>query len=62
MENNIVFIGYSLDDPNIRGLLSEVIEDIKKNSEATKKSIGLTEALLTKLIKDFMKICIQCKL
>lgn len=37
MENNIVFIGYSLTDPNIRSLLSEVIDEMKRNQLEKKK-------------------------
>ncbi|MED1116765.1 SIR2 family protein, partial [Bacillus paramycoides] len=53
MENNIVFIGYSLDDPNIRGLLSEVIEEIKKNSEATKKIYWINRGTVNEIDKRF---------
>ncbi|MGN5650956.1 SIR2 family protein [Bacillus sp. Brlt_9] len=53
MENNIVFIGYSLYDPNIRGLLSEVIEEIKQNKEAKKKIYWVTRGEVNPLDKRF---------
>ncbi|OPD49294.1 SIR2 family NAD-dependent protein deacylase [Bacillus thuringiensis] len=53
MENNIVFIGYSLYDPNIRSLLSEVIEEIKQNKEAKKKIYWVTRGEVNPIDKKF---------
>ncbi|WP_176397878.1 SIR2 family protein [Bacillus cereus] len=53
MENNMVFIGYSLDDPNIRGLLSEVLEEIKQNKEAKKKIYWVNRGTINQIDKRF---------
>lgn len=53
MENNIVFIGYSLDDPNIRGLLSEVIEEINQNKAEKKKIYWINRGTINDIDKRF---------
>ncbi|MER0467743.1 SIR2 family protein [Bacillus cabrialesii subsp. cabrialesii] len=53
MENNMVFIGYSLADPNIRGLLSEVLEEIKQNKEVQKKIYWINRGMMNDIDKRF---------
>ncbi|MEC5219948.1 SIR2 family protein [Bacillus atrophaeus] len=53
MENNMVFIGYSLADPNIRGLLSEVLEEIKQNKEVQKKIYWINRDMMNDIDKRF---------
>ncbi|HHY2677053.1 TPA: SIR2 family protein [Bacillus toyonensis] len=53
MEKNIVFIGYSLYDPNIRGLLSEVIEEIKQNEDVKKKIYWINRDTINEIDKRF---------
>ncbi|GGM31734.1 hypothetical protein GCM10011351_17430 [Paraliobacillus quinghaiensis] len=53
MENNIVFIGYSLNDPNIRSLLSEVIDEIKSNKLQQKKIYWINRDRINETDKKF---------
>ncbi|MGX5519388.1 SIR2 family protein [Bacillus cereus] len=55
MENNIVFIGYSLQDPNIRGILNEVIEEAKEGEGTNKKIYWVNRAKVNKTDKQFYK-------
>lgn len=53
IENNIVFIGYSLTDPNIRSLLNEVIEEIKSNQFEKKKIYWINRGEINEIDRDF---------
>ncbi|XZF75591.1 SIR2 family protein [Bacillus sp. AL-1R] len=53
MENNIVFLGYSLSDPNIRSLLSEVIDQIKGNQLEKKKIYWVNRGQINKIDRLF---------
>ncbi|PGV87379.1 SIR2 family protein [Bacillus thuringiensis] len=53
IENNIVFIGYSLHDPNIRELLSEVLEEIRKDKGSNKKIYWINRNTINEMDKKF---------
>ncbi|WP_394548137.1 SIR2 family protein [Priestia aryabhattai] len=53
MENNIVFIGYSLTDPNIRTLLSEVIDELKRNRLDKKKIYWINKGQINEIDRKF---------
>ncbi|EJR55511.1 hypothetical protein IK3_05605 [Bacillus toyonensis] len=55
MENNIVFIGYSLQDPNIRGILNEVIEEANRSTDTNKKIYWVNRDEVNKIDKEFYK-------
>jgi len=53
MENNIVFIGYSLTDPNIRSLLNEVIDEINNNQLEKKKIYWINRGHINEMDRKF---------
>jgi hypothetical protein len=53
IENNIVFIGYSLTDPNIRSLLNEVINEIKGNQLEKKKIYWINRGKINDIDRIF---------
>ncbi|MDQ0929979.1 hypothetical protein QFZ25_004039 [Bacillus atrophaeus] len=53
IENNIVFIGYSLSDPNIRSLLNEVIEEIKSKQFEKKKIYWINRDEINEVDRNF---------